>query len=1203
MPRPALPIIRSRSLDVPHRSRRGGFALLITVTLLAFLVLLLVSLASLTRVETQVAGNNQQLSQARQNALMALNIALGQLQKHTGPDQRVTATADLQPVQIATTADPASGTSLDGTTATVTTSIDNYWRASRNRRWTGAWRDPNPQRTGLDTNNPADSTPKPELLSWLVSGNEKNPDDFKPTSPVSGLTFAAVTASGAALQEIKDGAGKPYRLLVGPKTVSITTATDLDRAVVAPQVEIHSESVAAMSGDQIIGHYAWWVGDEGVKARGNLIDNYSTSPSADDNVTRLQSAQRPAIEAMTVTGPSSGSDSDKGLAPFTGVLANNPDLEKVLAPNQLPLLGNSSVLGQQLKERGHDFTTYSRGVLADVRHGGLKGDLSKILGQTSAADYRSDLIDILGGSSSFATTEPIISTTSTPYAAYPTSFSGNSAEALFRSATWAQLRSYYNLGNSPTAAVPGIFLNATTASTGYQTQDVQGVGPLMMHAKLFFGLEVNAGVVHLRMRPLVVLANPYTVALTGTWWVNIYGPSVTLRYGSYSSASPPPDNPVKSDADSGSLMTSDTISYQSRLANMVIKNATLQPGEARMFTLKQSSTDTGSGTTAVPELELVDGLDESTTFTWVTGKSIPTGKTHVALYTTSDKFSARLFGADPKVNNGPDDKLLQYVYAKKHSNPSAGSPEDLLPNFLVYPTDTGTREGGGFWFTQNDALTGAQQSIFSQYNLRAAIIFWTGISSTSGHPLERALTYARNGASGNSDWFKADLLLDSSADLARWGSVNNARRPAYTLAPSGVGAQTGFSNLLYDLPRPGRPVVSLGQLQHFSPSGFISKLGDWVRFDGATSTQNATNTQYSVLSNTFQSNYPIGNSYPNIRVSRHLVMETKSMTGPHYDGSWLLNEALTDRFFFSSYPASGAFDFASEKLINDRNRPFRDRSSVAWDATANFRASSRSAARNLLVEGAFNINSTSREAWKAILSSLKDIPVNGQPGSYVPFSRTLAPTGGFTDARTGNAQNSWTGFHNLTMQEINNLADEIVLQVRKRGPFLSMADFINRRLITTANDKLNVGLSGALQAAIDARLNQLTDVASVFRAQSDPFSSGNIAEDAYRQNTLITGFPGYILQGDLLSPLAPSLSARSDTFTIRTYGDVRNPATGDISGRAWCEAVVQRLPDYVVAKADGGNDPEEKPAAGSPNADFGRRYQIISTRWLGPDDI
>jgi type II secretory pathway component PulK len=72
----------------PRTSARRGFALLITITLLAFLVLLLVSLASLTRVETQVAANNTQLTQARANALFALNLAVGQLQKYAGQTRR-----------------------------------------------------------------------------------------------------------------------------------------------------------------------------------------------------------------------------------------------------------------------------------------------------------------------------------------------------------------------------------------------------------------------------------------------------------------------------------------------------------------------------------------------------------------------------------------------------------------------------------------------------------------------------------------------------------------------------------------------------------------------------------------------------------------------------------------------------------------------------------------------------------------------------------------------------------------------------------------------------------------------------------------------------------------------------------------------------------------------------------------------------------
>ncbi len=84
-------ITPDRLLILQHK----GFALLITIVLMAFLVLIMVSFASLTRVEIAGARNNQQVEQARQNALVSLNIALGQLQKFAGPDQRITATADL----------------------------------------------------------------------------------------------------------------------------------------------------------------------------------------------------------------------------------------------------------------------------------------------------------------------------------------------------------------------------------------------------------------------------------------------------------------------------------------------------------------------------------------------------------------------------------------------------------------------------------------------------------------------------------------------------------------------------------------------------------------------------------------------------------------------------------------------------------------------------------------------------------------------------------------------------------------------------------------------------------------------------------------------------------------------------------------------------------------------------------------------------
>ena len=58
------------------------------------------------------------------------------------------------------------------------------------------------------------------------------------------------------------------------------------------------------------------------------------------------------------------------------------------------------------------------------------------------------------------------------------------------------------------------------------------------------------------------------------------------------------------------------------------------------------------------------------------------------------------------------------------------------------------------------------------------------------------------------------------------------------------------------------------------------------------------------------------------------------------------------------------------------------------------------------------------------------------------------------------------------------------------------------------------------------------------------------------------GIAGSITQANVLRALAPRLSARSDTFRIRAYGEVRD-SSDNIIAMAMCEAVVQRLPEYV----------------------------------------
>jgi hypothetical protein len=120
------------------------------------------------------------------------------------------------------------------------------------------------------------------------------------------------------------------------------------------------------------------------------------------------------------------------------------------------------------------------------------------------------------------------------------------------------------------------------------------------------------------------------------------------------------------------------------------------------------------------------------------------------------------------------------------------------------------------------------------------------------------------------------------------------------------------------------------------------------------------------------------------------------------------------------------------------------------------------------------------------------------------------------------------------------------------------------------------------------------------------FSTPDAAE-----GSRLAGIPGYVIQSDLLKPIANTLTVRDDTFLIRAYGEVLD-ATGEVAARAWCEAVVQRLPEYQ----DPGNDADtparvfnqdgsfaDNPDLSPSNARFGRKFRIESFRWLNRDEV
>jgi hypothetical protein len=94
--------------------------------------------------------------------------------------------------------------------------------------------------------------------------------------------------------------------------------------------------------------------------------------------------------------------------------------------------------------------------------------------------------------------------------------------------------------------------------------------------------------------------------------------------------------------------------------------------------------------------------------------------------------------------------------------------------------------------------------------------------------------------------------------------------------------------------------------------------------------------------------------------------------------------------------------------------------------------------------------------------------------------------------------------------------------------------------------------------------------------------------------------PGWLTQADVLCVVGALLTVRSDTFLVRAYGDATNPLTGAVKCRAWCEAVVQRVPDFV----DPG-DPADtaQDALSGTNRIYGRRFEIVRFRWLSADEV
>lgn len=1134
---------RSSTLSASIRCT-SGFALLITITLLAFLVLLLVSLAALTRVETQVAANNQQLSEARQNALMALNIALGELQKQVGPDQRTTAPADIITVNAAqiitgfppqpTTpipdmSDEAKASSYETAMEAWDNDIESFWQ-NRNRHWTGVW---------ANGDYPLDAyskSPTPVFLGWLVSGAKHPTYDVSTGKSGSETQFGKVTtvaaaadgplasdvvtglslATGAMDTGIRIGA-QEGTLLAGKNTLGENAI--LSDYVVVPVIPINvpASAVPGLNGnnDTKIGGYAYWIGDEGIKAKLTMADPYSsaTGVGSAEGSYRFQVAQR--VSGERISG-------------FSGLQPEEGQLSKILNSSQLQYL-DSTLTANVVNQRFHDTTIRSLGVLSDSQRGGLRQDLTASL---ASANLTGKIL---------------------PLAVSPA-----------QGPNWEMVQSFYDLA-SGSGAIP--VQSATPTRTG--------ISPIMIKTRNYVYPRRAAGSNEVTMRIGIafVLANPYTSSITASDGLDIvYRKPSDLGYTL-------PNLRLGLRVAGTAVFDREFISLASNLI-FRIPPTTFAAGESKVFSLASDVTPTGGDGQVVM---LTDDFDPTTALTMPTTATPSPSSVQWALSISATG------GCDIEMRPAGRLDILQRI--RNTSVWTGNGPARTIP--ASNGSDYDFYGSGGEIFMKNptEGAASVDVRVYADYNLHAQVFDRPAAHGAAGRGFNGNPLYTST-ASGS--YITNPVLYAADFALSRWG-------------PSTTSANGKAQFTLYDLPRAGesgqQPLLSIGQLQH-------ADLTADDRPNGA-------------VPSCIQPAFAVGNSWATPYVKRDQT-KTTAFGETYYDISYLLNSTLWDSFYFSTVPVAGAFNPAeSLRLPNGRLRFLTGALPTIAEART-----PRQVAAWQLIDGGFNVNSTRLEAWRAVLGSLHGLTLNGDNNLSGPFPRSLRQHLGSVGAETGVSDEAWSGFRNLAARttetdekEIDRLAKNIVRQIRLRGPALSLGHFINRRLVQytggdTYTNKLNTdlettiseqGLRGTLAAAIEAAgINSLIQKnhSQVVAYNAGPNEQKGYSDWRATEGSRAMAIPGWLTQADLLQPLGPTISSRSDTFLIRTYGISVNPVTQNINGRAWCEAVVQRSPDYIDSSIDRWVDPSSLVGVQAEAASqFGRRFRIVSFRWLSPGEI
>ncbi len=1142
------------------RGPREGFALVVTVSLMILLALLAVGLLGLSSTTLRSSGSAKAQAEARANARLALELAIAELQETAGDDRRVTADAAI---------------------------LGDVPRA----RAVGVWEswDPgfvaNPRASAPDYASEKDS----RFLRWLVSG------DPEQRSEPAWAREAEAGDSIELFREESDGfdlAGGAVPFTNGDRTATL----------------------------------AWAVSQENTKAKISVDGPDEDQRIANDD---LQAQPRPNLALGEHFNQPDDGWRLRSIR-LTGI--RQADLDEDLRKDPEP----------SARAAAH-YTTSSAGLLTDTLRGGLKTDLSLAFempdgdfdtptwsdsGERLDNPFRAGSDNLQQVPPAYADQRPLYQ----PLAktgSYRTqrAFWPANVEFYFpvtAAPTFHSLRSFYRIPhhlylsdgeltvfereNDHVAAAAGsvrrgFYPPPALTVRGERTQ--LGVRPVLDRAMfLISGGLSQDDKLRLILTPIVTLWNPYNVALeiegsVAHVWIDLpydfnwrtFNASGRLVSDDYMYLSGLMGSQFSSNEHARSInpyfYAAITADGQALPASGQAPPIRFEPGEVRVFAPASETLTTFDPLASIRErtvfLRPVDSIDQ---FSNRGGFLIPTFNTarQIGYDRTLDKSQyAQLYF---KANVYGDEDYPFYITLEDATRARGGNPQeddrgqavaDILANQFASSGETASFLSPRVSYAQlkkEPIPVGVLESYHrvarDSGEAQVADLVFTGNPRQPWMNPFVTSTGFRTGPQYQSrmrpvSTFNGVLQTASGGRSAYYGA---------TQTPNGGRTHLSFFEV------PGAPILSLAALQH----------GDFSATPFAPANQ-------------------VGNSWASAYVPRSQVSR-----GPlNVDHCYLLNEALWDGYFFSGaaptlqhssrtgspavwdspvadavQPLSNVVsrflrDPAGDPLRNPRMKLVRipdDPDSLADRLLAP--GGCLLFAGELMVDGAFNINSTSVEAWTTVLSALREasFEVAGSTesaSSATPFPRFRDPV--------GTANDPWHGFRTLDDAAIEQLASELVDEVRARGPFLSLSEFVNRRV---SNDEF--GLKGALQAAIDrAGINESFLVDEFATEQYEGDSRDNIVP-----NDTAVGTPGYLTQADVLKPLAPVITPRSDTFIIRSYGDSRD-AAGTVVARAWAEAVVQRVPDFI--------DPDDArhtavDELGPVNQRFGRRFRMVSFRYL-----